>query len=317
MKTIPIAAAANLDSATSVHSTTFRRAVSMAADWLREESGVLVDLIWVDDAATPEGGRRAAQEIIRSAAKAVVGHFASGAALAAVPLYRAARLPVFLPAATADRLGDFPGVYRLCDSDIDYVRWIGDWLSRGGLRRVFVDSDGSPHGQSVQDGMHRVWSPDRLVPCAADADCLLYSGMFAASVAFARARMAAGERRPILLTDDAQSARLSEHLGGTPPGELHVMGFRTAAPTAAGRRIAAEYERRWREPPGIYFFETIAGVQVAAAWLAHDIHGSSVETALGRVAFDSRGELRPGRFASFKLGREGLAECPAGSGGRV
>src|SRR5262249_5246786 len=90
--------------------------------------------------------------------------------------------------------------------------------------------------------------------------------------------------------------------------EVYVMGFRTRAPTADGQAMAGAYETRWGEPPGIYFFETVAALQVAASWLRGNRRYQPIETVLGPLAFDPRGESHPRRFACFYLAEGRLVE---------
>lgn len=307
MSALQIAVTANLNSDSSVHSATFKRAVGMAADRLREFHGVEVELDWVNDHASPVGGQGAAEQILRSGAAAVVGHYASGAALAAAPLYSAAGRPLLLPAATAEQLTVHPGVYRICDSDRDYADWIGEQLAALGVRRVFVGTDGSSHAESVRQGLQRALPPERRTGNIAEADALLFSGMFEASLAFARDRLGKGDRRLLFLTDDAQSDRLAEAIDHA-PATLLVMGFCTAPATAPANAMADAYRRRWGKLPGIYFFETVAAIEIAGTWLRDGDRRCPVETILGPVAFNARGESRPRRFACYRAVGQSLVK---------
>jgi len=307
MKKIVVAAAANLDSAASAHATTFQVAMTLAADMLRDHHQIDVELFWINDRATPDGGAAAAKAVLESGAQAVVGHFASGAALAAAPIYETRNFPVFLPAATAQALTQFRGIYRLCDSDVDYCSWIAEWITLRSFTKVYIETDGSVHGQSVKQCLVAALGPDRISGSPVHGDALLFSGMFHASVAFARAQIDAADHRPILLTDDAQSHQLAAHLGQT-ARDIFVMGFRTSAQTPAGAQVGLAYGERYGEHPGIYFFETVAAMQVAAAWLSRNVWYMPVDTVLGRIRFTEAGESHPRRFACLKLANGRLIE---------
>jgi hypothetical protein len=140
-----------------------------------------------------------------------------------------------------------------------------------------------------------------------EADALLFSGMFEASLGFVQERIKRGDRRYLLLTDDAQSDRLAQAIGDAPDTIL-IMGFRTAPKSKPARAMAELHRQRWGKPPGIYFFETVAAFEVAAAWLKRGDRSSPVETVLGTIAFDSRGESRPRRFGCFRPTAETLVE---------
>jgi hypothetical protein len=301
---LTIAVSANFVPGASVHGATFSRAIEMAASWVKQKLGVNLDVVWVDDAANAEGGRRAAESIVRSRAKAVVGHFASSAALAAAPIYAQAGLPLFLPAATSDRLNTFDNVFRLCDSDGSRCAWIADWLDRHSYGKIYLKADGSLHGESVRRALLGVISPYRVTADASMADAILFSGLFDASLSFTRAHMLSGDARPVFLTDDAQVQGLTDGIRGL-TGEVYVFGLRTDPPTDVGMHMQEIYLKKWQQKPGAYFFETIAALQ-AAAVAQLDPHTRSFETVLGATTFDARGESHPRRVATFQSTPEGL-----------
>ncbi len=305
MTELSIAVSANYAPGASVHGATFSRAVDIAARWLKRQLDVKLDLVWVDDLANAEGGNRAAEAIVRSRARSVVGHFSSNAALAAAPIYARAGLPLFLPAATSDRLSEFSNVFRLCDSDGSRCAWIAAWLGRRSYRKISIKTDGSLHGESVRKALLGAMPPGRVTEDAALADAILFSGMFEASLSFARAHLLSGDVRPIFLTDDAQARRLADGLRDV-VGELYVFGLRTDAPTAVGMQILKTYIEEWQEKPGAYFFETVAALQAAVAGASLEPRERSFETVLGTINFDARGESHPRRVAAFQLTPGGL-----------
>jgi ABC-type branched-subunit amino acid transport system substrate-binding protein len=255
-------------------------------------------VIWLDDLATGHGALAAAEQIVRSDARAVVGHFASAAASTAAPIYRSAHLPLLLPAATAHELTAGSGVYRLCDSDLTYIAWICDFLDANHIDRLFVESDGSLHGNSIR-GLLTRRLPHRIATEPDSSDALLFSGRFEPSLEFALRYLRQGETRPVLLTDDAQSERLAEELPRD-ASNVFVMGFKVETGTPSGQELAHSYRRKWSRPPGIYYFETVAAVQVAATWIAADCVGAPVDTVFGHTCFDERGESNPLRFVCMQ-----------------
>lgn len=93
-----------------------------AALALRERPGGRAPrLVFDDDAADPVAAREAARRLISANVEVVVGHYNSDAAAAAGPLYRAAGIPLLLPAATRDGLAHEIGALRLCATEADQV----------------------------------------------------------------------------------------------------------------------------------------------------------------------------------------------------
>lgn len=74
-----------------------------------------------DDKANPQVVERHLAEIIRQS-DVVIGHFNSNCAQAAIPAYRAAGIPLLLPASTATHLGDGKSVFQLCATEAEQVK---------------------------------------------------------------------------------------------------------------------------------------------------------------------------------------------------
>jgi substrate-binding family protein len=301
-----IAVTANLDPRSSVHAGTFLRAVRAGIDWTRQRHGVEVEPLWHDDGASPEGAARAARAIAASRPEAVVGHFASGAALAAYPIYQAARIPLFLPAATSSLLSGKPCVYRLCDNDEDYCSWVAGCV-RERYRRVQLHSDGSAHGDSVIAALARRLPPERVAGAQDEAQAVFIAGMFRSVLPLVR-RFAGAQRTDILLADDCQSPALCGALQGV-CGEVSVFGFRAAALLPQAQALCPELGGTG----SAYFFETLAAIEVAAQWSAGAGAGRLFDTVLGPVRFGGDGESRPRRFCRYVVTARGFAQAAAES----
>jgi ABC-type branched-subunit amino acid transport system substrate-binding protein len=307
---------ANLDPGGSVHRAAFERAVR----WAAGDEGVDPDgFLWISDHASPEGGAEAARRLCAEGAGCVVGHFASGAARAALPVYAAARMPLLLPAATADDLVTPDGLaFRVCPPDRILASSLVRDLRADGISSLAPLSDGSAHGQAM---IARVSEAAALcgmrVVGQAEADALLFSGLFKASAAFVRERRAAGDRRLLVLTDDAVHPDLPAACGAGAGGEadgpevapLAVYGF---APSEWNPLAAGLVERHRREvggPPGTYFLETYAAVRIALgalagardrAEVAGRLTGGTWPTVLGELATARREAGGEGRHARWE-----------------
>ncbi|MEZ5841975.1 MAG: hypothetical protein R3D02_16640 [Hyphomicrobiales bacterium] len=295
-----IACVACLDPARSVHTPTFIRAVEIARDLV---AGPAFELRFFDDRAEAGVAAKVSGEIAALLPRAVVGHFASAAAAAAIPAYEAAGIPLLLPAATMARLTEHGNVIRVCDSDDDYADWLTGELAG---RRFIVErlhSDGSAHGESVVAALGR----RQHGLGGSGTRATVFSGSYRASVDFASG-FSGGT---LVLTDDADAASLA--------GDLAAAGVnlsRTAVLVAALRprpsglraaAIAEEYRRRHQSMPGCYFWETIAAIEIACD--PSFPTGPRFETVLGALS-PGRRECRPGSFSLEGSGDEHGAACP-------
>ncbi|WP_369144970.1 FAD-dependent oxidoreductase [Streptomyces sp. R44] len=117
-----------------------------------ERYGTAVNWELYDDRGEAETARQIAEAVVAEGRHAlVVGHFNSAGAAAALPVYRAAGLPVLLPLATT------PGL--LADSAGTMLRWCPDdraqavdllaSVREAGHARVAVTHDGSAYGERL------------------------------------------------------------------------------------------------------------------------------------------------------------------------
>lgn len=119
-------------------------------EWLRRAAqGSALPLVWADDAADPVAAVDAAHRLLAAGAEVVIGHFNSECARAAGALYRAAGVPLLLPAATAADLCQSVGAFRLCASEARQVIVMRDYLMRHSLRIADIWSDGSAYGERL------------------------------------------------------------------------------------------------------------------------------------------------------------------------
>lgn len=87
------------------HSQTFIRAINYSLDTFSQFGKLSLKI--VNDKKSAPGGQSAAEELISWGAQAVVGHFSSIAAIAAIPMYIEANVPLLLPAATSCLLENY------------------------------------------------------------------------------------------------------------------------------------------------------------------------------------------------------------------
>jgi branched-chain amino acid transport system substrate-binding protein len=78
-----------------------------------------LDIDWLleDDKATPATAVAVAYRFIEKKVDAVIGHFNSACAEAVIPLYRAHKIPLLLPASSQTSLTHGGGAFRLCSTD--------------------------------------------------------------------------------------------------------------------------------------------------------------------------------------------------------
>lgn len=112
-------------------------------------------LVWEDDAADPLVAVAAARRLLDAGVEVVIGHFNSECARAAGALYKAAGVPLLLPAATAPDLCQAVDAYRLCASEERQVTVICEYLERYSGRIEEVWTDGSAYGERLAKSLQQ------------------------------------------------------------------------------------------------------------------------------------------------------------------
>lgn len=285
----------------SVHGPTLLRAVEMALPLVEARWDIAVQAVWADDGACMTGGAEAARRLVNCGVSAVVGHYASSAALGAAEVYATHGIALYLPAATASVLTSAPGVYRLCDNDTDYCDYLLEVLRSMGMGSVGVSSDRSTHGTSVV-GLLKALSP-QFHDAVAEDQVLLYAGSCAKSREFLTQCTTRYPRiRELVLCDDVMTPEAIRDFGSAPVG-ITVVGLSCSPRTAEEESIAAQYLAQWGAAPGVYFFETVAALEVAVSHLLRPEALPQTSAGLLQLHRDAIvREARPLRFAVVRTG---------------
>jgi hypothetical protein len=288
-----IACVACLDPARSVHTPTFVAAVEIARETI---IGPGATIALFDDAADAGTAHDVAHEIVAAGANCVVGHFASAAAAAAVPVYQEAGIPLLLPAATMTALTRHPHVYRVCDNDDDYANWMAKALHDAGVDLEMLASDRSAHGDSVVKALQIASAklPATGVPAT------LFAGRYAATIAYVEHFQGSN----LVLTDDADAPSLADDLGAAgldlEKTQVHLAALRPKPKGERAEEIRARYRQRRGIEPGTYFWETIAAIELAAHIPFPPTQ--PIETVLGPLIPDAQRECRPHTFSLVRVG---------------
>jgi branched-chain amino acid transport system substrate-binding protein len=221
-----------------------RRGAASAAGAARR-CGATVQVLALDDQRDPE---RAAGLVGRLAADpsviGVVGPKNSGCARAAIPVARAAGLPLLLPAATADDLCRLGGgwAFRLCATDAATADAAAALCLRLGIGRLAVIADATPYGIGLAAGVGAaaravgIEVGDRLDGCGA-----VFHAMGEVEQAQAiRAARAAGFQGALLGAEGGPGAALPALAGPDAEGAFELYA---GAPAAGAATVyAAEAE---------------------------------------------------------------------------
>lgn len=297
--TTHVALVACLDERRSVHSVTFKRAISLFRQYLRSHDKEDCRIECYDDGADAVTAAKVAIEIVEHGAYAVVGHFSSSAAAAAAPIYAKAGLPLLLPAATARQLTVHSSTYRVCDHDDSYARAVHKFCAQQDLQINQIEHDGSIHGVSVALALQREQDRNNKP----GRGCVLFSGNCLQAINFLAAH---GEMDcPVILTDDALTTEIvSPALAYR--GDVYIVGLDPCPTGTTAQWFAVNHQKNYGTSPGCYFWETLAAIQIASVSFGQDINSKAWNTVLGPLQFDIEREAGSCRFAAYQVDERGL-----------
>ena len=197
----------------------------------------------------PVGESVAAAVVAHGGYDAVIGHFNSMGARAALPLYRAAGLPLVLPLATSPGLLDDCGgsALRWCSTDREQAAALCADAAARGHRRLLVTDDGSEYGSQLANlftelpeqrpGLAIEREAAASQPPAPGAAVVVCGTHFGAALTARRLR-AADFTGHLYFTDDCAVAEFAELVGPAGHG-ARAARLRGGAPARVGAGFAA------------------------------------------------------------------------------
>lgn len=290
--------------------------------------GVLGDKLTLterDDACDPKQAVIVAGDLIASHVAAVVGHFCSGAAIAAAPAYATARVVEISPGATAaaytdERAG--PGIFRVSARDDRQGAVAGTYLAKtfAGKKVAFLN-DKTTYGRAVAsaalaafntagqkealvqayDANSRNYAPLAAIVQAAAIDALFIGGAANDVAGIARALQDKGMNLAIL-GDDALASEDFYRAAGDAGDGVMMTALPDPRLDPGNALIVTQFRQRQIEPAG-YTLYAYAAVQVwaqaavAAKSTDYDkvsaaIASGTFATALGSLSFDDKGDVK-------------------------
>jgi glycine/D-amino acid oxidase-like deaminating enzyme len=250
-----------------------------------------------DDRGDADHARRQAERIVADGGyAAVVGHFNSLGAAAAIPLYRAAGIPVLLPLATRPGLlAGGGGVLRWCPDDAAQVDALTRVVRARGNDRFDVVHDGTDYGRQLAARFSGAAEPGAgaAVVCgthhgAARVARDMRAGGYAGLLAFTDDCAVA--EFPDLAGDAASDALVAQLAGGAAGLVDDAVGALTAAlrgdPCLRGEVLLAAV----RAEASVEF--TVDGEPAGIGWEVVCLGGSPVLPAALDLRLDSAAQLR-------------------------
>ncbi|HQR21606.1 MAG TPA: branched-chain amino acid ABC transporter substrate-binding protein [Burkholderiaceae bacterium] len=300
-----------------------------------------LQIVGMDDKATPSEGVRAAQELIDLRITAVVGHLNSGTSIPASKIYFDGRVPQISPSATNPKFTQlgFDTSFRVVANDDHQAVVLAQYaVKRLGAKRIAIVDDRTAYGAGLADNFERyvrrlgaevvarefvntekrnftsvVLNLEPTVP-----DVVFYGGMDAEAGPLAVQMRRAGMNSILLSGDGACSPEFIQLARGSAEQMHCSMSGEAVEKFPRGDQFQAKFKRRFKVDVQIYSPYSYDAVYVIADALRRAgstqpdaliraIRQTNLEGLTGPIRFDAKGDLVNGAVSIFRV-RNGKLE---------
>ena len=312
-------------------------AARMVADAVNERGGIngsQIELIVEDELCQPEVAANTAAKLIGDGVTAIIGHICSGATFAVLETYLDSNLVAISPSATNPALtqsGDFPNFFRTIASDDAQGRLQAEFvLNTLNARRIVVLHDRGDYGRGlaefartyVEEGGAQVVLFDGITPGAVDysaiiarveaanPDVVVFGGYHPEASRLVGQMRSRGLQVPFVSGDGVQDDAFIQTAGAAAEG-VFATGPMDTAGNAMAQDATARHRSRFGEDPGPFFMNGYAAAVVLFAAIEAGgttyegirtaLRNNLVETPLGAIRFDERGDAIGVGFAIFQV----------------
>ncbi len=300
----------------------------LVADKINKAGGLLgkqIEVVAQDDQCKPEIATNAATRLISDHVAAVVGHICTGATKAALPLYTNAKLIAISPSATAPGLtqsGENPLFFRTIANDNDSAV-VGVKFALNSLKvtKIAILHDNTEYGKGYAEkakseieasGKAQVVLFEAVTPGAPDyssavrkvrqqgAEMLMWGGYYPEATKILANMHSLDFDIPLIGPDGLKDMGFVQLAGKDAEG-VYASGPTDTSANPLSVEYAKLHQEKYGSAPGAFYDNGVAAmlavvnaIQVAGgtdtAKLVDALHNSEVDTPVGRIKFDAKGD---------------------------
>ncbi len=294
-------------------------------------------MVKYDDACDPKQAVAVANKVVNDGIKYVIGHLCSSSTQPASDIYEDEGILMITPAATAPELTarGYSLVMRTTGLDSDQGPTAAKYIvEKVKPQRIAIIHDKQQYGEglarAVQDGLKRVtptWCsltgspPGKRFLYAGSAfeeeniDFVYYGGYHPEMGQILRQARAAGLKTQFMGPEGVANVSLSNIAGESAEGLL-VTKPKNYDQVPANKPIVDAIKAKKQDPSGAFVWTTYAALQSLQAGLnqsdnpaeiAKYLKANSVETVMGPLSWDAKGDLKGFEFGVFDWHANGTA----------
>ncbi|MDH4027355.1 MAG: branched-chain amino acid ABC transporter substrate-binding protein [Nitrospirota bacterium] len=315
------------------------KAAELVVDDINAKGGLLgrkVELLVEDDVCKPEIATNTATKLVSQGAHAVLGHICSGATKAALGIYKDANIITISPSATNPDLtqsGAYPNFFRTIASDDSQARLEVDFaVNTLKIKKIAVLHDKGDYGKGLAE------FAKSFIESSGQAELVLYEGITPGAVdysAVVQKIKASGAEAVIFggyhpeasklvtlmrkkkmdmafISDDGVKDDTFIKVAGEFSEGVYATGPKDVSKNPLAIAAEAAHKEKYKSDAGAFFLNAYAAAQ--ALLNAIEKAGSTeykavsdalrreyVETPLGRIRFDERGDAIGVGFSMYQV----------------
>jgi branched-chain amino acid transport system substrate-binding protein len=315
------------------------KAAELVVKDINAKGGVLgkqVELVVEDDVCKPEVATNTATKLVGDGVHVVLGHICSGATKAALGIYKDSKIVVMSPSATNPGLtqsGDYPNFFRTIASDDAQARLEVDFaLDTLKLKKIAVLHDKGDYGKGLAefakgfleaDDRAEVVLYEGITPGAVDysavvqkvkrtkAEAVIFGG-YHPEAAKIVTQMRKKKMKTIFISDDGVKDETFIKVAKEYAEGVYATGPKDVSKNPMTVKAKKDHQAAYNEDPGAFFDNAYAAaiallnaIEQAGSTeydaLVNALRTKNVDTTLGTIRFDERGDAIGVGFAMYQV----------------
>jgi len=315
------------------------KAAELVVKDVNAKGGVMgrqVELMVEDDVCKPEVATNTATKLVSQKAHVVLGHICSGATKAALGIYKDSKIIAMSPSATNPALtqsGDYPNFYRTIASDDAQARLEVDFaLDTLKFKKIAVLHDKGDYGKGLaefakefleKDARAKVVLYEGITPGAvdysavvqkikrADADAVIFGGYHPEASKIVT-QMRKRKMKTVFISDDGVKDDTFIKVAGKFAEGVYATGPKDVSKNPMAIAANEAHKKAYGADPGAFFLNAYAATQALLNAIekagstdydaiAKALHTQDVETPLGKIRFDDRGDATGVGFSMYQV----------------
>jgi branched-chain amino acid transport system substrate-binding protein len=315
------------------------KAAELVVKDINAKGGILgkqVELVVEDDECKPDKATNTATKLVGEGVNVVLGHICSGATKAAMGIYKDSKIIAMSPSATNPALtqsGDYPNFYRTIASDDAQARLEVDFvLDILKVSKIAVLHDKGDYGKGLaefvkmfieEDSRAEVVLYEGITVDAMDysavvqkvkrsgADALIFGGYHPEASKIISQIRKKKMGMPFISDDGVKDDTFIKVAGKYAEG-VYATGPKDVSTNPMAQAANEAHKAAYGEDPGAFFLNAYAaalallhGIENAGSTdydaIAKALHTKAVDTPLGKIKFDNRGDAIGVGFSMYRV----------------